>query len=142
MLSIIAIISVFFAISLPAFAVSPDATEIGLGIDKGVNATERYYGCPNGDKHEMTGKGLGYAYYGSAGSKDLRISGGTATQCKNCYLVLITENNPFMVGVTWGNYATWNPGEPVGTNVIMYTNSFGYANSFNDPFVQGFNFGR
>lgn len=133
-----------FSIAVSVSAADLDMTEIGLGIDNAKNVSARYYiTCPYGDKHQMEGRGIGLAYYGSAGSKDLRIS-GTASQCKNCYLVLITEGNPFMVGTPpWGNYATWSPGYQVTTRVVMYTNSFGYSSGYsNDPYVQGFEFCR
>ena len=97
--------------------------------------------CPAGGKHQMQGRGMGFAYYGSAGSTDLRIS-GTASQCSFCDLVLVTAGNPFIVGSTWGDYATWNPGYQVGTNVVMYTNHIGHSDSNTDPYVQGFQFAR
>ena len=97
--------------------------------------------CPYGDRHVMLGKGRGNAYYGSYGSKDLRIVSGTLSQCRYCYLALVTEKNPFMNGVTWGNYAIWDPGYQItSSDTVVYTTSFGFTNSLNDPFVQGFDF--
>lgn len=86
----------------------------------------------------MRGRGTGWAYYGSASSKDLRLT-GQASQCEHRHLVLIAQNNPFWGGTTcWENYALWNPGYSVGNGVVMYTTTFGYKGTNNDPFVQGF----
>jgi len=58
-------------------------------------------------------------------------------------LVLITQNNPFMVGVAWGKYAAWSPGYQVNSGIVhMYTTNFSAATSLNDPYVQGFDFIR
>lgn len=73
--------------------------EIGLGIDSDNHITPYVVAdCPGSSsgKHKMTGRGSGYAYYGSAGSKDLRVS-GPVSQCKYCHLVLIAEGNPFFL---------------------------------------------
>lgn len=123
-----------------ASAVERDVVESDLSSVE--NMGPRYISsCPYGDKHEMVGRGLGFAFYGSDGSTDLRIS-GTGTQCKNCNLTLVTENNPMIVGVPWGKYAVSHPDHVVPTPVMMYTTSFGTISSTTDPYVQGFDFGR
>lgn len=126
--------------SLMATAVAANfqATEIGLGIDTEEMLEPRYYStCPYGDKHIMRGRGTGMVY----DENDVWQFTGAATQCKNCYLVLITENNPFQWSCPyWGKYATWNPGYEVSANVVMRTNFIGYIDDKNDPYVQGFEF--
>lgn len=70
------------------------------------SAVPQYVGsCPYEERHVMLGKGRGCAYYGSYGSKDLRIVSGTLSQCRYCYLVLVTEKNPFVKGFDFYNSA-------------------------------------
>ncbi|MEZ3486723.1 MAG: hypothetical protein K1W22_09085 [Lachnospiraceae bacterium] len=115
-------------------------TKIGLGIDSKLQPRYQVT-CPDpSGRHLMRGRGTGWAYYGSYPSNDLRLT-GQASQCEHCHLVLITQNNPFWGGTTcWGNYALWNPGYSVGNGVVMYTTTFGYKGTNNDPFVKGFTF--
>lgn len=99
---------------------------------------------PSGGKHSMVPCGLGYAYYGAYPSKDLRINGGAAYQCKYCNLVLITQNdaaNPYSTS-GWGTYATQSADEPISRNgAILDTTSFRYNSSVaSDLFAQGFEF--
>lgn len=129
--------AVLMTMVLPAFA-----NPLNVSTEENEEIEMKYIvSCPAGWKHQMQGRGMGFAYYGSAGSTDLRIS-GTASQCSFCDLVLVTAGNPFIVGSTWGDYATWNPGYQVGTNVVMYTNHIGHSDSNTDPYVQGFQFAR
>mgnify|MGYP000069558866 FL=1 len=129
--------AVLMTMVLPAFA-----NPLNVSTEENEEIEMKYVvSCPSGGKHQMQGRGMGFVYYGSAGSTDLRIS-GTASQCSFCDLVLVTAGNPFIVGSTWGDYATWNPGYQVGTNVVMYTNYIGHSDSNNDPYVQGFQFAR
>lgn len=121
-------------------------TKIGLGIDSeeiGLPEIDTKYipSCPHpSGRHYMTGRGTGWAYYGAAPSTDLRLT-GQASQCENCNVVLITENNLFLnPSLPWGKYAMWNPGYKVGNGVVMYTTSFGEINTKNDPFALGFEF--
>lgn len=92
-------------------------------------------------KHLMDAKGKGMAYYGSAPSTDLRLT-GQASQCRYCHLVLVTQYNPFYGSTTcWGDYATWNPGYSISSGtVVVYTTHFGYSGSNSDAYVQGFTF--
>lgn len=117
---------------------------IGLGVDEIPDVQPQYIStCPGGAKHQMYGKGLGHAYYGYEGNAELRISGGATTQCSYCDLVLITENNPYITGAVWGDYALWNPGYQISSGVTrMYTYDFGNSTNNNDDFVKGFNFAK
>lgn len=124
--------------------ISDDVTSIGLGIDDDqLNIIKPKYipSCPDSSgKHLMKGRGKGWAYYGAAPSKDLRLT-GQAAQCSNCHVVVITENNLFLnPSLPWGKYAMWNPGYKVGNGVVMYTKSFGKITKKNDPFALGFVF--
>ena len=100
--------------------------------------------CPSGDKHSMVPCGLGYADYGAYPSKDLRMNGGAAYQCKYCNLVLITQNDAASPYNTsgWGTYATQSANEPISRKgTVLYTTSFRYNNSVaNDLYAQGFEF--
>ena len=118
--------------------------KIGLGIDEEKEVIVPHYtvACPNSGsgKHIMAGKGWGIAYKGSYPSKTVGLE-GYASQCKNCYLVLIAENNRFFPSVTcMGKYALWNPGYEVSTGVAMWTNDYGYSASKTSDFEQGFFF--
>lgn len=100
--------------------------------------------CPCGGKHSMENRGIGYVYYGAYPSKDLRINGGIAYQCRYCNLVLITQNDaasPYNPSGR-GTYATQSANEPISRKgTVLYTTSFRYNNSVaNDLYAQGFEF--
>ena len=87
---------------------------------------ERYIvSCPGGGRHIMVGKGTGYLRYGTNGNSTWVLT-GTASQCTICNLVLVTENNPFMVNTThpWGRYALKSEEKPNSGKVIYIYNRY------------------
>lgn len=87
--------------------------------------------CPGGLKHEMDGIGPASLIVNG----ETVFSVGYATQCKNCYETVISENSPYY-HVYLGWYSTYNPGYKLyGEGVVLYTNVKYYnSNLANDPF--------
>lgn len=87
---------------------------------------ERYIvSCPGGGKHIMIGRAEGRIHYGTNGNSTWVLT-GTASQCTICNLVLVTENNPFMVNTThpWGRYALKSEEKPISGKVIYIYNRY------------------
>lgn len=108
------------------------------GTDSSVNDIEKRYisTCPYADKHLMKGKGPGEVWLNGV----LQFQ-GTASQCNYCYLVLVTENNPFSyLTKSWGRYAAETLDDPIFVYYKMNTSIVSYNSSINDDYSQGFIF--
>lgn len=88
-----------------------------------------YDACPGGGKHYMEARGRGNVYVDG----ELVVQNGTTSQCTKCYMVIVSENNPYYYFTTnLGNYGSESANYNVGTFTYLYTNYLYYNSSLSD----------
>lgn len=101
--------------------------------------------CSGGGKHLMDPLGVAHVVSGTISNPGTKlISYGQGSQCRYCYLVLVSQYNPWNYYFRYvGNYDFWNPGYPVtGTVVTIVNGSIDNftGNMSSDNFWAGFTF--
>lgn len=77
-----------------------------------------YVPCPQGGKHTMVGRGVGFVYINGG----LVLDSGQTSQCSKCHIVIISWYNPFNPATDrLGDYGQQGWGEPVNPGTAMYT---------------------
>ena len=99
--------------------------------------------CVGGDKHFMVGRGSGKLFLTQNGETTEVYRMKPVTQCTKCYLVLITENNPFSTVLPWGIYATKSEDEMISSSTgatIIETDAIFECTDLSGEYYQGFEF--